>query len=151
MEYRKIGRRVFVGVGGYIGLVPSEAQKGETMCAFLGCDCPLVMRSAGNGKLKVAGDSYIPGVYAGETLLGYLLKSIQTLQAVRTAAQSANYGFRNNTNRQHAKKRTHVSAPYRSTSPTSRRSWASYRRQLIGVEPDISRRRGVDVRYYDLV
>ena len=47
-------------------LVPENAEIGDWVCVFAGCQVPLVIRSAGNGKWVLIGDSYVHGLMNGE-------------------------------------------------------------------------------------
>jgi hypothetical protein len=69
------GRRFFTTVQGHVGLGPAELQAGDDICVFLGLDCPVALRPAGNDQFRVIGCCYVPGLMDGEALLGPLPKS----------------------------------------------------------------------------
>lgn len=53
--------------GGYMGLVPRFARKGDVICVPLGCRVPIVVRKDGPTHI-VVGDSYVFGLMRGEML-----------------------------------------------------------------------------------
>lgn len=50
----------------FMGLVPETTEIGDWVCVFASCQVPLVIRSAGNGKWVLIGDSYVHGLTDGE-------------------------------------------------------------------------------------
>jgi hypothetical protein len=53
------GRVVCRTEEGYIGMVPSSTQVGDTICAFLGTDTPFVIHDRGEGNWQLIGECYI--------------------------------------------------------------------------------------------
>ena len=71
---------------GYIGLAPQIAQPGDQVCVFLGCNAPMLLRSAPNLRYQVVGACYIYGLMNGEAFLGPLpdhCESISILEEKR--------------------------------------------------------------------
>lgn len=62
------GKRIAICEGGYVGLVPKQAEVGDTMAVLLGCTMPLVLRRNRNSIYSVIGESYVHGVMDGEVV-----------------------------------------------------------------------------------
>ncbi|KAI0475575.1 heterokaryon incompatibility protein-domain-containing protein [Xylariaceae sp. FL0804] len=65
------------GGGGYCGLASEAAEAGDQVCVVLGCSCPLILREAdagggGSRRWRVVGHSVVPGLMAGEAIVGPL-------------------------------------------------------------------------------
>jgi hypothetical protein len=67
-----MNRVFFWTKGGYVGLGAEFAQPGDKVVVFLGCARPMVVRPVENGKYKLVGDAYVPGLMNGEAILGPL-------------------------------------------------------------------------------
>ena len=52
---------------GYIGVGPPTVQKGDKICALLGCDIPLIIRPDGD-LYNVVGDCFVYGIMKGEVM-----------------------------------------------------------------------------------
>lgn len=69
------GRSFFKIAQGYFGLCPEPAKVGDSVAVILGCDYPMLLRSA---KLlertcfRIVGPCYVPGIMHIEALLGPL-------------------------------------------------------------------------------
>jgi hypothetical protein len=61
------GRSFFVIAGGYMGLAPRFAEKGDLICVLLGCRVPIIIRKSGTNYLIVR-DTYIYGMMDGEMM-----------------------------------------------------------------------------------
>jgi hypothetical protein len=74
MEYETVlgqfigGRIICRTKDGYLGMVPSSAEPGDKICAFLGGDSPFVIRSKGNGYWQLIGECYVHCMMDGEIL-----------------------------------------------------------------------------------
>ena len=49
---------------GYLGLGPTNAQKGDLVCIFYGCSVPVIIRKYGQ-HYRFVGESYIHGLMDG--------------------------------------------------------------------------------------
>jgi hypothetical protein len=58
-------RRVITTNSGFIGLLPEEAQDGDSIAIVLGCYHPVVLRPSGD-EYKVLGECYVHGLMDGE-------------------------------------------------------------------------------------
>ena len=72
VRYYLNGRHLFTTKEGYIGLAPQAVETGDRVCAILGCQLPMLLRSEGDERYVVIGDCYIHGLMNGEALLGQL-------------------------------------------------------------------------------
>jgi len=61
------GRSFFVTKRGYMGLGPSNIQKGDQVCIILGCPLPTVIRDEGESS-TVLGSAYVYGMMQGEMM-----------------------------------------------------------------------------------
>jgi hypothetical protein len=71
-----LARKFCVTQKGYIGLIPAEAQAGDSMAVFRGEDVPFVVRRAGetgNEKWVLVGDAFVYGFMYGRGLEDELL------------------------------------------------------------------------------
>lgn len=146
-EYRAAGRRLFEGTGGLLGMAPSQAEEGDEICVFLGCHVPLAIRPAGEGRFKVVGECYVPGVSAGEALLGPLPGDTQ---AVALSTDGHHRAFKN----LDTEEISYVD-PRLEKLPIDltgyRRKVATDPGALIHVEPHILQRPGIVVDFFNLV
>lgn len=148
LEHRAAGRRLFEGTGGFLGIAPSQAEEGDEICVFLGCHVPLVIRPTGEGKFRVVGECYVPGVSAGEALLGPLPAGIQAVIAL--SGDEHYRAFRDlETGSISFEDPRLITLPVDLTG--YRRKAAIDPGAFIHVEPDILRQRGIDAKFFDLV
>ncbi|CAN8096786.1 unnamed protein product [Discula destructiva] len=144
-----IGRTLFIGTDGFIGLGPSSAQEGDVVCVFLGSDVPILLRPAEDSSFMVVGECYVAGVSAGETLLGPLPADVQGVYA--EASDGGFYcGYRNNRTGETSFEDPRLSSLSLDLTE-HRRSLAEGGPALIEVEPDILKEAGVDVRCFNLI
>ena len=61
-------RRLMVTVNGFIGFVPVDAEQGDVVCLFLGCNVAMVLRAVENLYYKVVGSCYLHGIMEGEAM-----------------------------------------------------------------------------------
>lgn len=64
-------RRLIITREGRLGLAPHEAQRGDVVCVFLGCDVPILVRpGSGNDAhtFRMVGTCYLQGVMKGEIM-----------------------------------------------------------------------------------
>lgn len=148
LEHRAAGRRLFEGTGGLLGIAPSQAEEGDEICVFLGCHVPLVIRPTGEGKFRVVGECYVPGVSAGEALLGPLPAGTQAVIALSGDEHYRAFGDLETGTISFEDPRL-ITLPIDLTG--YRRKAAIDPGALIHVEPDILRQRGIDVKFFDLV
>ena len=66
---------------GYITLAPKYAQPGDQVCVFLGCMSSMLLRPAGS-RWQVVGECYVPGLAAGEALIGPLPKGYRSVRVL---------------------------------------------------------------------
>ena len=52
--------------GGYIGMAPNAARKGDRVCLLLGCRVPVLLRECEEGRYELIGGVY--GIMNGEAL-----------------------------------------------------------------------------------
>ena len=64
------GRRLFTTEEGYVGLASEAAKPQDQVCILLGCETPMFLRSTENGQYQVVGEGYVQGVMDAEALLG---------------------------------------------------------------------------------
>jgi hypothetical protein len=71
------GKRFAIFDGGHMGIVPQQANIGDSVAVLLGCTVPLVLRSANQGSAwKLLGESYVHGAMEGEVMTEF---SVETL------------------------------------------------------------------------
>ncbi len=61
-------KRLLTTEGGYIGMAPNAARKGDKVCLLLGCRVPVLLRERDQGRYELIGDVYVHGIMNGETL-----------------------------------------------------------------------------------
>ena len=62
------GRRFCVTRDGYMGLVPTRAEKGDGICVFMGGAVPFVIHPTDNGQFRLVGECYVHGLMDGKAL-----------------------------------------------------------------------------------
>ena len=62
------GTRFCVTQDGYMGLVPTRAAKGDTICVLMGGAVPFVIRGTENGQFRLLGECYVHGLMDGKAL-----------------------------------------------------------------------------------
>ena len=90
-RYFMEGRSFFSTDKGHIGLGPKVANPGDDVVVFAGCDSPIVLRSAGNGRYRVVGECFIYDLSHSEALLGPLPEGYQ--QVFETDERRKQSGF----------------------------------------------------------
>jgi hypothetical protein len=83
-----VGRCFFRASNGYYGLAPADTQEGDTICVFLGCRHPVVIRPVPNEGERslwrvVGGAAIVPGLMLGEAIYGDRLPRHYTPVSVR--------------------------------------------------------------------
>jgi hypothetical protein len=83
-----VGRCFFRASNGYYGLAPADTQKGDTICVFLGCKHPVVIRPVPSEEERslwrvVGGAAIVPGLMHGEAIYGDRLPRHYTPVPVR--------------------------------------------------------------------
>ena len=63
-----IRRALFVTKNGRVCLGPRHIAKGDLCCIVYGCQVPVVLRPAGNGRYEFVGDACVEGVMRGEAM-----------------------------------------------------------------------------------
>lgn len=64
-QYRE--DRVFgATTSGYVGVLPDDTRRGDSVAVFLGSNLPFVLRADGNGMYELVGPCYIHGIMDGE-------------------------------------------------------------------------------------
>jgi len=63
-----IGRALFVTKNGRVCLGPRHIAKGDLCCIVYGCQVPVILRPAGNGRYEFVGDACVEGVMEGEAM-----------------------------------------------------------------------------------
>ncbi|TGO08957.1 hypothetical protein BTUL_0184g00040 [Botrytis tulipae] len=61
-------QRLLVTESGYIGYVPNETRRGDTICILYGMDVPVVLRQNQDGTFELIGPCYVHGVMEGELM-----------------------------------------------------------------------------------
>ncbi|KAI6903423.1 hypothetical protein KC334_g7185 [Hortaea werneckii] len=60
-------RRLATTVGGYMAVLPFKARAGDRVAVFLGCSCPILLRSTAKGY-KVVSACYVQGLMDGKAI-----------------------------------------------------------------------------------
>lgn len=60
-------RIFFVTDSGYMGFGPQGIQRGDTICVFLGCDVPLILRKI-HEHYVLRGECFVLGLMDGEAM-----------------------------------------------------------------------------------
>jgi hypothetical protein len=74
------GRSFFSTNNGHIGLGPKVANPEDEVVVFPGCDSPMVLRLAENGRYRVVGEYFIYHLSHSEALLGPLPEAYQQIR-----------------------------------------------------------------------
>ncbi|TGO40085.1 hypothetical protein BHYA_0042g00160 [Botrytis hyacinthi] len=61
-------QRFLVTASGYIGYVPNETRRGDTIYILYGMDVPVVLRQNQDGTFELIGPCYVYGVMEGESM-----------------------------------------------------------------------------------
>jgi hypothetical protein len=65
----RISRRLMVSKDGFLGMAPDKAKKGDLICIIFGCNVPVVLREAANGKAFVfIGECFVDEYMSGEAV-----------------------------------------------------------------------------------
>lgn len=75
-----MGRRACFTSKGYVGLVPSLAQKDDVIAILFGAQTPLILRPIAGDRYHLVGECYIQGIMDGEALTGDI--SVQRVELV---------------------------------------------------------------------
>jgi len=78
-RYFMLGRCFFSTDKGYIGLGPKLASPEDNIVVFAGCDSPMVLRPAENGRYRIVGECFIYDLSHSEALLGPLPERYQQI------------------------------------------------------------------------
>lgn len=79
---------------GHIGIAPKATKPGDRVCALLGCEMPLVLRTTSNLHFQVVGECYVDGMMDGEAFLGPVPDNYQPL-FFRPDVKGGAYAFMN--------------------------------------------------------
>ncbi|KAI7181615.1 hypothetical protein KC363_g9092 [Hortaea werneckii] len=60
-------RRLATTVGGYMAVLPFKVRAGDRVAVFMGCSCPILLRSTAKGY-KVVSACYVQGLMDGEAI-----------------------------------------------------------------------------------
>ncbi|KAI7459936.1 hypothetical protein KC357_g9083 [Hortaea werneckii] len=60
-------RRLATTVGGYMAVLPFKARNGDRVAVFLGCSCPVLLRSTARG-FQVVSACYVQGLMDGDAI-----------------------------------------------------------------------------------
>jgi hypothetical protein len=83
--------RSFITTGRSLcGLAPLTAKAGDEIFVVLSCDRPLVLRALDDNTYKIVGEAVVPGIHAGEAVLGSLPDSVRL---VNYYYQERNYWY----------------------------------------------------------
>lgn len=141
---------------GYIGLGRREQVKiGDTVCALLGSDMPAVLRHHEKTQYHLIGQSYICGFMYGEAFLGPLPLDwrVSWLQVADDAGIARFLRAYENLE----KDQKHLEDPrMKRLSPfldlsEARSEWGRSKEFSVNVSPDVLRRSGIDMAWFDLV
>ncbi|KAK5124827.1 hypothetical protein LTR85_001540 [Meristemomyces frigidus] len=66
-DFYKGRRRFFLTESSTMGMGPPCVRKGDVVCVFLGCSCPLLIRKHGNGYILV-GEGFVKGWMYGKAI-----------------------------------------------------------------------------------
>ena len=61
-------RKIFIGEGGYCGLVADSAEVGDKICILFGCDVPVLLRQINEEKCILIEECYVQGIMFGEAM-----------------------------------------------------------------------------------
>ncbi|ETS85799.1 hypothetical protein PFICI_03824 [Pestalotiopsis fici W106-1] len=87
-----VNRQLLKGSNGYVGMAPPAARVGDHVYSVVGCDCPLVLRNAGEG-MQVVGQCFLTGAMEKQAILGPLPTQVEAIY-VRDQAKGYQLGFR---------------------------------------------------------
>ncbi|KAJ4366102.1 hypothetical protein N0V83_007737 [Neocucurbitaria cava] len=87
------GRAFFTTAAGHVGMGPAGTRVDDKLCVFLGCDFPMVIRPAENGRFRIVGESYVPGIASNEALLGRLQSNYRAVVGYDVGSGLYNWGF----------------------------------------------------------
>lgn len=72
MALYNIGMQILKTTDGQFAVAPPQAQPGDQICVLLGCENPMILRPAQDGKFLVVSSCFMQNVNGGESLLGPL-------------------------------------------------------------------------------
>ncbi|KAI7782308.1 ankyrin and het domain protein [Diaporthe eres] len=137
--------QIFRTADDQFGAAPPQAQLGDHICVLLGCSCPIILRETPSGAYLVVGPCYMHTVNQGEALLGPLPGHVRRL----LVSEDGPAVYRWKDSRSGALFRDDPRLESLGVDPENfgKRGEGS----KLRVDPELLRRRGVDVKYFDLV
>lgn len=140
-----IGMQKFKTADGQFGVALPEAQSGDQICVVLGCDAPMILRETRSGTYLVVGSCYMQIVYEGEALLGPLSGHVRRV----LAQENSTFLYRWEDSRSGVLFREDPRLESLNFDLNNyRKREDEYK---LAVNPEILRREGVDITYFDLV
>lgn len=141
---------------GYIGLGRREQVKiGDTVCALLGSDMPVLLRHHEKTQYYLIGQSYICGFMYGEAFLGPLPLNwrVSWAEVVDDAGEARvlrAYENLEKDQKQLEDPRMQRLSPFLDLSE-ARSKWGRSKEFSVNVSPDVLRQSGIDMKWFDLV
>jgi hypothetical protein len=152
-----LGKHLFRGRDGHIGIAPPSARSGDHVCILVGSNAPLIFRPTGAGRHLLVGPCYMWGAMQGECLLGPLPGNTRMVSVAHGDSYGPTFlcsrGFRN----RQVGKTYFLDDRLMSLPRLNLGDFDRYRRQLqenpwsdFILDPEILRRPGVNIEYFIL-
>ncbi|KAH8880605.1 HET-domain-containing protein [Thozetella sp. PMI_491] len=144
---------LFTTCDGYLGLGPKGRVKpGDSICALLGCDFPMVLRPSDQKGHLVIGKSYLCGWMYGEAFLGPLPPNIRLCFIRHESSTGTKFvkGYRNweTGSEQYEDPRLDR---FGLDLTSSRMAWEKGEEKLVDLSPDALRSNGIECGWFQLV
>jgi len=88
-------RSFFVTTEGSVGIAPLSARPGDAVCVLLGCWSTILLRQTKDDTYQVVGQLYMPGVNAGEALVGPLPEHLRLVEYSDEEGEGFTLAYRN--------------------------------------------------------
>ena len=144
-------RAVFRTEDGYIGVGPKHTVPGDHVCAFLGCEIPIILRALpDSGQYRIVGGSFVHGYASGEAFLGRLPDHFRFVTFNPNWSPTVLPGYLNM-----RRWIVQTADPRASSLPIDALSYSArcFGLRLAGIDlsPDTLKGLGVDIKYFDIV
>jgi len=95
VKYMCRNRSFFIATEGSVGIAPLYARPGDIVCVLLGCWSIILLRQTKDDTYQVVGQLYMPGVNAGEALVGPLPEHLRLVEYSDEEGEGVKLAYRN--------------------------------------------------------
>lgn len=143
------GKKFIKCDNGYIGIAPPLTRSGDQVCVLLGCRAPMILRPIEDEKFILVGESFVCGLSTGEGLLGPLPADIRVAKVIQNAQVGYAMGFVNGSSSTVSFVDPRLEALSLDLEEFRNRSNQNGN-ALFFLDPEVLRKHGVNIKYFDL-